>query len=263
MSVASHPVLSRASASFWGFAGWRSAGTPFATSYRRRSGEFIFPDGAWRPHRKRTGRAADIRKEELEAGRTFRVYLGLRIWDPVRENVTVLREPGDLASAGTRYVAETGSEELRDLHQSGPAAPVRLMEYVIRVFTESETANLADWSLIPVADIEYDGTELKVSAGYVPPIVNIGASDAIRQIVQSVREQVASQCSKLEEYKVPRDVRASDFDPGGSCFFWRFARSNRYAPELAQLAEAPVAHPWTVYGLFGVSWASFRPSPTG
>jgi len=247
------PFSAKLSPHFWGVCGLEIGRDALRDLvFGVESGEFIFPDGTWAavPGNARVA-PRQFRKEELEAGRSFRVYLGLRSWDPVRANVTVLREPGDLAAAGTRFIAETGHEELRDLHQSGPAAPVRLMEYVIRVFTESETANLADWSLIPAAEMEYDGAELRVSAGYVPPIVTIGASETIRQIVQSVREQVASQTSRLEEYKVPRDARASDFDPGFFVFLLALRTLNRYAPELAQLADAPVAHPWTVYGLFG------------
>lgn len=213
-------------------------------------GKCIFPDGTWTdiPGNARVA-ARSFRKEEMEAGKPFRVYLGLRGWNRARENVTVLPDTGELGEVGTRFVSPTGHEDLRDLHRTGPSAPVRLMEYVLRVFTEKEIEGLTEYSLIPIAELEYDGTELALTRNYVPPVVTVAASDSILQIIENIRERLTSHCNKLEEYKSPKEAQVSEFEPGYVIFLLALRSLNRFVPALCHLTEAPTVHPWCVYGL--------------
>ncbi len=219
-------------------------------SFDLAGGEFIFPDGSWAsvPGNARIA-PRTFRKEELEAGRPFTLYLGLRNHNDGGGNVTVVRGTADLLSADTRYVSPPDHEEMKDTHRGGPAAPVNLMEYSLRVLLEKERGEAPEYQVIPVAEVEYDGNELKPSRSFVPPLVTITASDSIRQIVQNIREQVISHCHRLEEYKVPRDTQNTEVDAGYLLFLLALRTLNRYAPALCHLLEAPHPHPWTVYGM--------------
>lgn len=219
-------------------------------SFDLAEGEFIFPDGTWASI---PGNACiaprTFKKDELEAGRPFTIFLGLRKWDPIRENVTIVRAAGDLSAADTRYVSPPDHEEVRDTHRGGPAAPVNLMEYVLRALVEKELESAPEFQVFPVAELVYDGNELKPTRSFVPPLVTIAASDSILQIVQNIREQVISHCHRLEEYKVPRDTQTAEMEAGYMLFLLALRSLNRYAPALCHLLEAPQPHPWTIYGL--------------
>jgi type VI secretion system protein ImpJ len=212
-------------------------------------GEILFPDGTWVVIPENTAVfPRTFRKEEMEAGKTFRVHLGLRKWDPVRENAAI-RQNDETGFPGTRFVSPADDESLRDLHRGGPEAPVKLMQYALRVFTGSETADLSDYQTIPVAEVQYDGSEIRLGRTYVPPLITLAGSDAIRQIIQNIREQALTHSRRLEEYKSTRDVRVSDMDAGYLLFLLALRSLNRYVPLLQHFAEAPNLHPWTVYGL--------------
>lgn len=83
----------------------------------------------------------------------------------------------DLSAADTRYVSPPDHEEVRDTHRGGPAAPVNLMEYVLRALVEKELESAPEFQVFPVAELVYDGNELKPTRSFVPPLVTIAASD--------------------------------------------------------------------------------------
>ena len=213
-------------------------------------GEFLFQDGTWISIPGNTvAQSRNINKEELEAGKPFKVYLGLRKWDHHKENVSILENHDDLSIVGTRFISGIDPENVKDIHQGGKSAHVKLLQYVLKVFWENETDNLPDYHLIPVAELVYDEDEIILSRDFIPPVISVASSDALQQILHNIREQITSRCRKLEEYKSPREMQTSEIDTTYIIYLMALRSLNRYVPLLHHMTETPDIHPWTVYGL--------------
>jgi type VI secretion system protein ImpJ len=186
---------------------------------------------------------------DFEGGKPLTVYLGLRKWNPGDRNVTSVSGTEDLNTLGTRFICPIDPEVVRDLHHTGPEARVRLMRYVLRFFWETEIEGLGDSLLIPIARLQLEGKEITLSRDYIPPALTLSASEALVQVLRDIREQVTSRCRVLEMYKLSREARTHEFEGAFLRYLLALGSLNRYIPLLYHLTDAPVAHPWDVFGL--------------
>ena len=139
----------------------------------------------------------------MRGDKPFTVYLGLRKHDPSGQNVTVVGTTDEMAMANTRFATTADPEEVVDQHGSGPPAQVKRLSYVLRLFWEMEKDQLDNYDLIPVAQLERYGDEIKISGHFLPPCLILEASDWLIRTIKDIRDQVASRCRQLEEYKSP------------------------------------------------------------
>ena len=213
-------------------------------------GEFVLKDGTWiSVPENATVRPRALRDDDLESGKPVRVYIGIRDWNRTGRNVTVVKQPAEVSSAGTRFVTFDESEEVRDMHQGGDTAPVKTMSYALRIIWEDELDECAEYQVLPVAEIENADGVLKVSTVYIPPILSIGSSSILRQIIHGIRDRIASRCRKLEEYKSPKGIQSAQVEMSYIVFMLALRSLNRYVPLLYHLTETDAVHPWNVYGL--------------
>jgi len=213
-------------------------------------GEFLFPDGSWAviPGNALLP-AASFAKAGFDATRPFTVYVGLRKWNPSGDNVTLVQKPGEASASGSRYVCATDPVEVRDLYQSAAQpAQIRYLQYNLRIFWESEVPELGDYSLLPVAQIIFDGREHKLSRQFVPPTVSLSGSELLIGILRNIQEQMISRSRLLEEYKNPRGIQTAEMETNYIYFMLALRSLNRYVPVLQHLVETPTAHPWAAYG---------------
>ncbi|MFW6242290.1 MAG: type VI secretion system baseplate subunit TssK, partial [Thermodesulfobacteriota bacterium] len=92
----------------------------------------------------------------IEGDKPLTVYVGLRKWNPLGENVTVLPDLERVADVTTRFVAAADAEAVPDLHRQGPEADVARLYYVLRLFWEHEVPDLGDYTLVPLLRLERD-----------------------------------------------------------------------------------------------------------
>ena len=213
-------------------------------------GEFIFQDGTWASC---PGNAIiqsrSLNQDTLEAGRPFKVYLGLHKMDTRSANVSLIEKSGDLTSTGTRFISRTEPEVVNDIYQTGQSEHIKLLNYALKIFWESENEKLGDYHLLPVAELVYDEDEVKLTRSFIPPTVCVSGSEILKQYIQNIREHVTSRCHKLEEFKSPRDIQTSELDPGYILYMLALRSLNRYVPLFYHLTETPDIHPWHVFGL--------------
>jgi len=81
----------------------------------------------------------------------------------------------------------------------------------LKVFWEDEIGGAGDYELIPVACLEREMDDIKLSRRFVPPSVSVSSSGVLAQTMKNIREQVTARCRMLEEYKVPREAQSSDY----------------------------------------------------
>jgi len=185
----------------------------------------------------------------VEGGKPFSVFVGLRKWNGAGENVTVLPSLDNISDVTTRFVTTTDPEESPDLHQGGPTAQVKRLHYVLKIFWETEKDQLGDYILIPVAQLEREADEIRLSEDFAPPCLTVSTSESLMHIIKEVRDQLASRGRQLESYKRDRGIHTAEFGSRDMVFLLALRSLNRFVPQLFHLTESPQVHPWTVYSV--------------
>jgi len=185
----------------------------------------------------------------VEGGQPFTVYIGMKKWNESGENVTVLPRLSDLAEVNTRFVTPVDPEEIRDLHQNGPAAQVQRLYHVLKVFWETEKDQLGEYHLIPVAQLERTGERVVFSEEFIPPALTIKSSEPLLRLIADIKDQIASRGRQLESYKRDRGIHTAEFGARDTVYLLALRSLNRYIPLLEHLLASNHAHPWAAYGL--------------
>jgi type VI secretion system protein ImpJ len=186
---------------------------------------------------------------DLDGGKPFRVYLGLQKLSPAGKNAALTSGTEDLYGIGSRFVSPVEPEPVEDLYIGGPTAKARYMQYVLKIFWETEIEQLGEYWLLPVAQLELQGDLVQMSQEFVPPVPYISGSDTLRQVLRNIQEYIRSRSHILEMYKIFRDVHSSDIEPISLRYLLALTVVNRYLPVFHHLMETPGLHPWTAYGL--------------
>ena len=216
-------------------------------------GEFIFPDGTWVavpgnalvPKRMFTS-------EIMIPGKPARIFLGLHKISGNDANVVEIQSMDELDVVGTRFVSSAAPDDVRDIHQGGSSAPIKLMDYALKLFHEDEIADHAEYSFIPVADLLFDNDQITISPDFIPPQVTLGGSRELLNMVHSIRDQVTSMCRKLEQYKSPGGTRSTTLDQTYLVYLLALRSLSRYVPLLHHVTANNLIHPWEVYGLLRI-----------
>jgi type VI secretion system protein ImpJ len=211
-------------------------------------GRFLFPDGTYAvlPGNALV-EARPFEEAWVEGGKPFPVYLGVKKWNTAGENVTVLSRLENLFQVPTRFATGADPDEIRDLHGGGPPGQVKRLQHVLKIFWESERDQLGDYVLLPLAQLERAGEEIRLSERYAPPVLAVSAAAVLQKLLKEIRDQVAARSRQLEEYKRQRGVESADFGSRDMVYLLALRSLNRYVPVLFHVLEAPV-HPFAVYG---------------
>lgn len=213
-------------------------------------GSFLFPDGTWAEYPGNALiEARSFDEAWVEGGKPFPVYVGIRKWNEAGENVTVLSRLQGMTDVTTRYVAAADPEEFRDLHAGGPPGKVKRLFHLLKIFWETEREQLGDYLLVPVAQLERMGEEIRASEKFAPPVLAVSASPPLANLVREIRDQLAARARQLEEYKRQRGIQTAEFGSRDMVYLLALRSLNRYVPALYHVTEAASVHPWPVFGL--------------
>ena len=219
-------------------------------SFQFASGEFVFPDMTYVVVPDNAVVEPRTFKDDwVDGGRPFPVYLGIRRFNPVGENVTTITGVEGLTGVNTRFVVSSDTEEVRDLHENGPPAQVRRLKYALKILWETEKDRFGDYEIIPLAQLERQGDAVVLSENFIPPSLNLSANVTLEKIVKEIRDQIASRGYQLEGFKRDRGIHTAEFGSRDMVYLLALRSLNRYIPQLFHIIEA-TAHPWTAYGLF-------------
>jgi len=212
-------------------------------------GSFLFPDGTWVEYPGNAMiEARPFEEAWVEGGKSFPVYVGIRKWNDAGENVTVLSRLAGMSEVTTRCIAAADPEEVRDLHAGGPVGKVKRLHYLLKVFWESEREQLGDYLLLPVAQLDRMGDEIRASEKFAPPVLAVSASDPLFKLLREIRDQLAARSRQLEEYKRQRGIQTAEFGSRDMVYLLALRSLNRYVPALYHVTEGGQVHPWPVYG---------------
>ena len=245
------PLLEYHHPYFWGVIGMEVNEAALGNrTFELIKGEFLFQDGtAVVLSANGTIQPRSFDDAWVEGERPFTVFLGLRKFARETQNVTVVSRLDDVSDVSTRFAATEDSEEMADMYKVGPAAQVKCLHYVLKIFWENELDKLNNYHLIPLAQLERDGTDIKMSRNFIPPLVTVSGSDELTRMLKDIRDQVTARCRQLEEYKSPREIQATEFEPGYMIYLLALRSLNRFVPTLFHLMETSSIHPWAYYGV--------------
>lgn len=236
---------------FWGTSGFdihESALTNY--NFDIRGGEFLFPDNT---HviigENGVVQARSFENDWEDGGKPFLVYLGVKKWDDTGENVAVVSDFNDLSHVSTRFVSSTDPEQMPDLHGNGPQAEVKRMDFLLKIFWETELDQLGDYKLIPIARLKKNLEEIIVSTDFISPCLTVSGSDVLAGIVKETKDQLFSKTRQLEAVKRTKGVHTSEFGSRDMVYMLALRSLNRYVPLLTHMTATSQTHPWTVYGV--------------
>lgn len=213
-------------------------------------GEFLFPDGTYTTY---PGNAViparSFDAAWVESEKPFTVYLGLYKHNNAAENVSSVASLEQGSQAPTRFLATLDPEDVPDRYGVGPTAKVKFLTYGLKIFWETEIAKVDNCHLIPIAQLEREGDDIKLSKFFIPPCLSIASNARLEGIVKEIRDLIATRCRQLEEYKSPKDLQGMDLEVRFLIFLLALRTLNRYVPALYHVTETRNLHPWTVYGV--------------
>lgn len=236
---------------FWGAGSWQVQTTALNNhTFQLTEGKFLFPDAAYAV----IGKNALVMPRSFEqaweeGSEAFGVYLGLRKFNGSGSNVTIISDENNLTEVGTRWVTSQQSDQIPDLHQNGPEADVQKLQYVLKLFWETEKDQLGDYELIPLAYLEKDQDRIQLSERHIPPCLTIEADDVLLKIIKEIRDQIGARSKQLEAYKRDRGLHSAEFGTRDMVYLLALRSLNRYAPLLAHMTNVGQGHPCEVYGL--------------
>ena len=236
---------------FWGVGTMALQKSALGTrTFNLEGGEFLFPDGTYVSLNENgciNARAFD--EAWVEGGKPFTVYLGLKKWRESGDNVTVLPTLESVAAVTTRFVTTTAHDDVKDLHAGGPEGQVKRLRFVLKIFWESEQDQLGEYELIPLAQLERFGAEIRLSEDFIPPCLSCAASPSLNTLIREIRDQVTARGYQLEEHKSKRGIQTAEFGSRDMVYFLALRSVNRYVPLLFHYTEADQVHPWHLYGV--------------
>lgn len=236
---------------FWGAGSFKIDETALAGHvFDMVSGEFVFPDHTHVV----LGENALIQARSFETawkdgGRAFNVFLGLKKWNDDNANVTAVTDAGDLSRVSTRFFSLSAPNEVADLHEEGPKAEVRQMQFLVRIFWETEMDSKGEYQLIPIARLKRNLEEVIMDRAFIPPCLIISGSDVLSGIVKEIKDQLSSKTIQLEAVKRAKGVHTAEFGSRDMVYMMALRSLNRYVPLLLHMTGTVQCHPWTVYGL--------------
>ncbi len=245
------PIHKMLQAGFWGVSHMEVQSASLGNrSFNMVDGEFLFRDNT----NAVVSQNALVQPRSFEnawedGGKRFSIYLGLKKFNELGDNVTEVEDFSSISDVATRFVVEKAPEDIRDMHGKGPEAQIRRLFFALKIFWGSEVDQLGDYELIPIAELERDGEDVILSQEYVFPSISLSSSPLLYKLVKEIRDQISSRSRQLEAYKKDRGIHTAEFGARDMVYLLALRSLNRYVAELVHLIEAKQVHPWKVYGV--------------
>lgn len=218
-------------------------------SFEVRAGEFFFDDSAFVSI---PGTARQLARsfEGMwpESEKPLDVYLALHRINSWSRNVTEVAAPDEARQANTRFVTGKNPEEIPDYHADGPPAQIKRLEHALKIFFGPEKELMNDYHVIRLARLVREGDKIALSKRYIPPSMNLGASDILSGLVHEVRDLAAARCRVLEQYKSPNSMRRTEMDLRYMVYLLALMTLNRHLPILNHFRTTEKLPPWEAYG---------------
>ncbi|MBF0219436.1 MAG: type VI secretion system baseplate subunit TssK [Gammaproteobacteria bacterium] len=207
--------------------------------------EAVMPDGSYLCY---PGNAL-VAARNLDAlwsdkGQPLQLYLVMQKWSRNGSSVT---SSEDLA--GNQRYGYFSDQNLTDIFAGGNAIDAETLQYRLMVVTAAELERHSNAVSMPVARVMQGDETYVLDPDFAPPVVAIGACDALLASVRAVKEDVVRRAAMLEEYK---GEAAGGAGLGQKALRYRLALQvlSRYGLWLQHMSNTVEAHPWDIYAIY-------------
>jgi type VI secretion system protein ImpJ len=154
-------------------------------------------------------------------------------------NVSTAARNGD-----TRYVAETVA--FRDENTGGGEKQVQIARKNLRLLVDGES--LQGHTVLRVANVERtEAGTFRMNPRFVPPLLNINASDYLGGILRGLIEVLAARSSQLSGMRRQKNLSLADFTASDIADFWLLYTINSNFPIFQHAFEIRGGHPEELY----------------
>ena len=171
--------------------------------------------------------------------KTLDVYLAIPHFRERGLNVSLAASKAD-----TRYLSEVSM--LRDENSGLAERPVQFARKNFRILVEGESQQHA--SVLRFARIERTAAGLyRLDPRFVPPLLDLAASDFLVSILRRLVEIVAAKSTQLAGTRRQKNLNLADFGAADIANFWLLYTINSSFPLLQHLFETKRGHPEVLY----------------
>jgi type VI secretion system protein ImpJ len=147
-------------------------------------------------------------------------------------------------TADTRFLAEVVS--LRDENTGATEKPVQVAKKNLRLLAEGESRE--GLSTLRVARVKKSPAGMfQIDSSFVPPLVDIGASEYLMSLVRRLTEILAAKSSILAGKRRQKSQGLADFTATDIADFWLLYTVNNNFPLLRHIYETKKGHPESVF----------------
>jgi len=172
---------------------------------------------------------------------TIDVYLAVPAWRNGNVNIATGNSDAD-----TRYVVEVSL--MRDENASQIERPVQIARKNFRLLVDSEAREGVP--AIKVARVtRTDSGILQLDTSYVPPLLDIKASDYLMSIARRLLEILTAKSGSLSGMRRQKAGGLADFSASDIANFWLLYTVNTFLPPLRHLFEVKRGHPETLFNM--------------
>ena len=142
--------------------------------------------------------------------------------------------------AGTRYRAE--ELRRRDENTGEAERPIQVARKNCRILAEGES--LDGNSVLRIARLMRSSAgAIQLDPSFVPPLLDIAASDAVMAMTRRLVEILAARSGELSGSRRQRNQSLADFTVTDVASFWLLYTVNSFLPELRHIYETRRGHP--------------------
>jgi type VI secretion system protein ImpJ len=159
-------------------------------------------------------------------------------------NITIAGSREPAANIGSRYLAET--RMFSDENTGDEEKPVQVARRTFRLIFEDEYRD--GFSTLRIAQVIRNAAGLPtVNPRFIPPCLNISASEYLSNLLRRQIEILASKSSALSGPRRERGKLVAEFSPSETANFWLLHTVNSYLPELKHIWRVRQGHPEPAY----------------
>lgn len=124
--------------------------------------------------------------------------------------------------------------------------PLALAKSNLRIIFDDELRD--GFTSIKIAELKRTATGgLKISGEYIPPVLNVSASQWLGSMLRQMVEILITKSGSLGEQRRQRNASLADFTTSEVAVFWLLHTVNSSVPALAHYFHSPLLHPEPLY----------------
>lgn len=171
--------------------------------------------------------------------------LGVHLAIPAKKIGEANFQPnGSAASSNIRFLQEaaTAKDETTGTNEQ----PLALAKSNLRIIFDDELRD--GFTSIKIAELKRTATGgLQISGDYIPPILNISASNWLANMLRQTVEILITKSGSLGEQRRQRNASLADFTTSEIAVFWLLHTVNSAVPAMAHYFHSPLVHPENLY----------------